>query len=119
MSAALHAFDSQIAGIVKRRVVLCLYKGQLVEHGIAIARSIHQQLCARVEANQKIFVAIEVKVAVREDVEPSAPLITYHDRQRVLKLLAKADIEHAGVERAAPHAHVEPAWSRKRTRNSA
>src|SRR2546423_607747 len=64
-------------------------------------------------------VLIEVKVAVGEDVEPSALLITYHDRQRVLKLLAKADIEHAGVERAAPHAYVEPARPWKRARDSA
>src|SRR5260370_4834150 len=51
----------------------------------------------------------------REDVEPSAPLITYHDRQRVLKLLAKADIEHAGVERAAPHACSISARSEEHT----
>src|SRR5437667_244700 len=38
---------------------------------------------------------------------------------RVLELLAKADIEHAGVERATPHAHVEPARSGKRARDSA
>src|SRR5207237_5955591 len=64
-------------------------------------------------------VLIEVKVAVREDVEPRSLLITDHHRQRVLKLLAKADIEHAGVQRAAPHTHVEPAWSRKRASDSA
>src|SRR5207249_2880250 len=35
-------------------------------------------------------VLIDVKVAVREDVEPGALLVTDDDRHRVLKLLAKA-----------------------------
>src|SRR5204863_5542105 len=57
-------------------------------------------------------VLIEVKVAVREDVQPSALLVAYHHRQRVLKLLAKADIVHAGVEGTSPRAYSEPARSR-------
>ena len=59
---------------------------------------------------------IHVQVAVRQDVQSSALLITYHHGHRVLKLLAKAHVEHAGVERASPHAHVTPAGTRKRPR---
>ena len=58
-------------------------------------------------------VFIDVKVAMRQNVEPGALLVADHHRQRVLKFLAEADIEHARVERAAPHAHVEPARARK------
>src|SRR4029077_11850720 len=64
-------------------------------------------------------VLIEVKVAVREYVEPSALLIADHHRQRVLKLLAKTHIHHARVEWPPPHAGVEPARSRKRSRSGA
>ena len=54
-------------------------------------------------------VLVAVKVAVREQVEPGALLVADDDGHRVLELLAKADVEHAGVERLAPHADVEPA----------
>jgi hypothetical protein len=64
-------------------------------------------------------ILIEVKVIVREDVQASTLLVTHHDCEGILKLLAKADIEHAGVERATPHTDVEPAGSRKRARDRA
>ena len=61
-----------------------------------------------------VFVAVEV--AVRDEVEPGALLIADDDGQRVLELLAEADVEHARVERAAPHADVEPARAAARSR---
>ena len=54
----------------------------------------------------EILVAVEV--AVREDVEPGPLFVADHDRERILELLAEADVQHAGVERLSPHAHVEP-----------
>ena len=60
-------------------------------------------------------VLIHVKVAVRQDVEPGALLIADHHGHGILKLLAKAHVEHAGVERASPHTHVAPTWPRERT----
>jgi len=51
--------------------------------------------------------------------QSGALLIVDQHGQGVLKFLAKANVEHAGVERAAPHAHVEPARSRKRARHGA
>jgi len=43
-----------------------------------------------------------VEVTVRQNVEPGALLIADNHRYRVLKLLTKAKVKHAGVERA-PH----------------
>src|SRR6185369_3064538 len=63
----------------------------------------------------KIF--IQVKITVSDDVESRALLIVDHHRQSILKFLAKADVEHARVERAAPHAYVKPARPGKRARN--
>src|SRR6185369_16649306 len=63
----------------------------------------------------KIF--IQVKITVSDDVESRALLIVDHHRQSILKFLAKADVEHARVERAPPHAYVEPARPGKRARN--
>ncbi len=60
-------------------------------------------------------VLVDVQIAVRQNVEPGALLIADHDGHRVLKLLAEADVEHAGIERPSPHAHVEPARARKRS----
>ena len=57
-------------------------------------------------------VLVAVEVAVREDVEAGALLVADHDGERILELLAEADVEHAGVERLAPHAGVEPARTR-------
>ena len=65
----------------------------------------------------EIFVAVEV--AVRQDVEPGALFVADHDRERVLELLAEADVHHAGVERLRPHADVEPARPRPRARDGA
>ena len=57
-------------------------------------------------------VLVAVEVAVREDVEAGALLVADHDGERIFELLAEADVEHAGVERLAPHAGVEPARTR-------
>src|SRR5438445_5991690 len=65
----------------------------------------------------EILVAMEV--AVREDVEPRPLFVADDDRQRILKLLAEANVHHAGVERPRPHAHVEPARPRPRTGDGA
>ena len=59
-------------------------------------------------------VVVAVQVAVRDDVEPGALLVGDHGGQRVAELLAVARVHHAGVERLAPHAHVEPARPRPR-----
>ena len=64
-------------------------------------------------------VLVAVEVAVSEDIEPGPLLVADDDRQRVLELLAEADVHHAGVERLAPHAHVEPAWPGPRTGDGA
>src|SRR6478609_5525262 len=64
-------------------------------------------------------VLIAVEVAVRQDVQ-SGPLFVADDhRQGVLKLLAKADVHHAGIERPGPHAHVEPPRAGPRAGDSA
>ena len=54
-------------------------------------------------------VVVAVEIAVGEDVEAGALLVADDGRQRILELLAEAHVHHAGVERPAPHAHVEPA----------
>jgi len=53
-------------------------------------------------------VLVAVEVAVREDVEPRALFVREDHGKRVLKLLPEPDVEHAGVERLAPHARIEP-----------
>ncbi len=58
MRAALNAFDSEIAGVVQRGIVLRLDEHQFVEHCISVARSIHQQLGPRIECDKKILIAI-------------------------------------------------------------
>ena len=57
-------------------------------------------------------VLVAVEVAVRDEVEPRALLVADDDGHRVLEFLAEADVQHAGVERLAPHADVEPAGPR-------
>jgi len=59
-------------------------------------------------------VFVYVKIAVAENVEAGAFLIADDDGERVLEFFAEADIEHAGVERTAPHGNVKPtrAWKR-------
>src|SRR6185312_13177425 len=54
-------------------------------------------------------VFIDVEIAVGEDVEAGALLVADDGGVGVLKLFAIADVLHAGVERTAPHADVEPA----------
>ena len=58
-------------------------------------------------AARQVFV--HVQVAVREDVEAGAFLVADDHGHGVLEFFAEADVEHAGVERPAPHADVEPA----------
>src|SRR5215471_6674327 len=58
MSATLHAFNTQIAGIVKCSVVLGLDKSEFVQNRITVARPIHQKLCTRIKSDQEILVAI-------------------------------------------------------------
>src|SRR6185503_2098334 len=58
MSASLHALDAEITCVVEGSVVLRLHEGELIEHSLAVTRAIHEQLSARVESNQEIFVAI-------------------------------------------------------------
>jgi hypothetical protein len=59
-------------------------------------------------------VLIEVEIAVRQDVEARSLLVADDDCKGVLKLFSKVDVQHAGVQRTAPHADVEPsrAWKR-------
>src|SRR5215472_8036408 len=59
-------------------------------------------------------ILIHVQVAMCQDVESCALLIGDQDGHSVLKFLAKAHVEHAGVERTAPHTYVTPAWARER-----
>jgi hypothetical protein len=60
-------------------------------------------------------VLVAMEVAVREDVQAGAFLVADDHREGILELLAEADVEHAGVERPAPHAGVEPARTRPGT----
>ena len=60
-------------------------------------------------------ILVNVKIAMGQYVEPRALLVADQHRHRVLKLLSKANVEHAGVERPPPHAHIEPARARKRS----
>ena len=79
MGAALHALDAEIAGIVERGVVLRLHEGQLIEHRVSIARPIHQQLRARIEANQEIFVPIVAGLdEMRQRVARPSHLVAAH-----------------------------------------
>ena len=60
-------------------------------------------------------VFVHVEIAVRENVEPGAFLVADQRRHGVLELLAEVNVEHAGVQRPPPHAHVEPAGARERS----
>src|SRR5688572_15278896 len=62
-------------------------------------------------------VVVTMQVAVRQNVQTRALLITDDSGERVLKLLAEADIHHARVEGATPHAVIKPAWPRIGTRD--
>src|SRR5205085_613687 len=77
--ASLYALDAEIAGIVERRVVFRLHERELVQYGIAVARAIHQQLRARVEANQEIFVTVVASLnEVGQSIARAANLLTAH-----------------------------------------
>src|ERR1051326_1385853 len=60
-------------------------------------------------------ILIHVKIAMAQHVEPGPLLVADDYRQRILELLAEPHVEHAGVERAAPHTDVEPTRTRERT----
>src|ERR1044071_8725263 len=79
MSSALHALDAKVASIVQRGGVLGLHGRQFVEHGLAIARAVHQQLSARVETNQEILVTIVAGLnEVGQSIASAPDLIAAH-----------------------------------------
>src|ERR1051325_5850117 len=51
-------FHAQITGVVERRVGFRVDEGELVEHGVAVARAIQEKLGARVKADQEILVPL-------------------------------------------------------------
>src|SRR5579863_7939736 len=57
-------------------------------------------------------ILVDVEVAMIENVEAGALLVSDNDRHRVLEFLAEVNVQQAGIERAAPHADVEPAGAR-------
>ncbi len=59
-------------------------------------------------------VFVQMEVARGEQVQSGPLLVADHHGQGVLDLLAIADIQHAGVQRFAEHADVEPARAGKR-----
>ena len=65
-------------------------------------------------ASRQIF--IHVQIAMRQNVEAGALLVANQHRHRILKFLAKPDIQHAGVERLPPHAGVIPARDAEKIR---
>src|SRR6266498_1967883 len=58
MDAALDLLDTKITCIVEGRVVAGLHKSELVQHRIAIASFIKEQLCPGVEGNEKILIRV-------------------------------------------------------------
>ena len=58
-------------------------------------------------------VFVDVQIAVREDIQAGAFLVVDEDGHGVLEFFAEADIQHAGIEGAAPHADVKPARAGK------
>src|SRR5215469_18310722 len=64
-------------------------------------------------------ILIHVQVAVRQNVQAGAFLIADEHGHRILKLLAKAHVEHAGVQWTTPHTYVKPTRPRKRSRGRA
>src|SRR5581483_9240844 len=57
-------------------------------------------------------VVVAMQIAMRQDVEARALLIAEDDGDGILEFLAETDVEHAGVQRAAPHGGIEPARAR-------
>src|SRR5947207_7439869 len=64
-------------------------------------------------------VLVDVEVAMSKHVEAGALLVADGDGHGVLEFFAEADVEHAGIERLAPHADVEPAGAGEGTGGSA
>src|SRR5258708_23427434 len=60
-----------------------------------------------------------MQVSMAEDVEAGALLIADHYGHGVLKFFAEANVQHASIQRTAPHADVVPAWTRERSRSRA
>ncbi len=60
-------------------------------------------------------ILIDMQIAMSEDVEPSPFLVADNHGHGVLELLAEANVEHASIERPAPHADIEPARAGERS----
>ena len=60
-------------------------------------------------------VFVNVEVAVGNDIEARAFLVADQHCQGILKFLAEANVLHAGIQGATPHAYVKPAWAWKRS----
>jgi hypothetical protein len=56
-----------------------------------------------------------MEIAVTQDVQSGALLVANHHGQGILKFFPEPHVQHAGIEWLAPHTHVEPAWSWKRS----
>src|ERR1041385_8874457 len=58
MRTALHLFNSEVTGIIKRRIVFRFHESKFVQHGIAVAGFVQQELRAGIEGDQKVLVGI-------------------------------------------------------------
>src|SRR5882762_10900424 len=102
MRAALYALYAEITGVVKGSVVLGLHKGEFVEHGVPVARPIHQQLRSRIESDEKVFVPVVAGLdEVGQSVARPPHLVTAHrardvkedaDRNRRVFIAEKCDV---------------------------
>src|SRR5438445_4257312 len=64
-------------------------------------------------------ILIDMQVPVGEHIETSALLVADDHRHGILKFLAETNVQHATIQRTAPHADVVPARPRKRSRSRA
>src|ERR1039457_3483166 len=63
-------------------------------------------------------VLVNVEIGGGQDVESGAFVMADPQRQHRLELFPEANVEHAGIERPSPHAHIEPARAWKRAYDS-
>src|SRR5204863_7709043 len=61
----------------------------------------------------------DMQVSVGEYIETGTLLVANDHRHGILKFFAEANVQHAGIERTAPHADVVPARPGKRSRSRA
>jgi len=54
-------------------------------------------------------VFIDMEIGMIQNVQAGAFLVADYDGEGILEFLAEANVEHAGIERASPHADIEPA----------